>query len=540
MKKFLLLMLYSFSVITGFSQLSDSLHIDTTAKKGEPVLFKGDTLFRVFTAPAKITVQERVVLIESRLNKIAVEPSFDEKALTVTADSGNVYNIRYKELPIIYLMPEDAAANNTSSKELAQKYQGIIKDKLLAYYAFSSPKSIAISTAEAIAIILVLCFIIIRVNKLYKLVVTRYINSRSFNALNLKKYQLVSPTQFSNVVTRLLNFARWVTIILIVYLSLPLIFSLFPWTKNFADKLIGFIVSPFLSIIHSFTAYFPNLITIIVIYFITKYIVRLIKYFATEIAKGNLSLSGFYADWAMSTFNIVKALLYIFMFIVIFPYLPGSDSKIFQGVSVFLGVLFSIGSSSAIANVVAGVVITYMRPFKIGDRVKIGDVVGDVLEKNLLVTRIKTIKNEEITIPNATILSGGTTNYSSLAKDKGLILHTTITIGYDVPWKQVHELLISAAKASEYILQEPAPFVLQTSLDDSYVSYQINAYTNEAQRMMQIYSSLHQNIQDKFNEAGVEIMSPAYHALRDGNTVTIPPDSRPADYKPDSFKVSGQ
>ncbi|MFL9482634.1 mechanosensitive ion channel family protein [Chitinophagaceae bacterium LWZ2-11] len=540
MKKFLLLMLYSFSVITGFSQLSDSLHIDTTAKKGEPVLFKGDTLFRVFTAPAKITVQERVGLIESRLNKIAVEPSFDEKALTVTADSGNVYNIRYKELPIIYLMPEDAAANNTSSKELAQKYQGIIKDKLLAYYAFSSPKSIAISTAEAIAIVLVLCFIIIRVNKLYKLVVTRYINSRSFNALNLKKYQLVSSTQFSNVVTRLLNFARWVTIILIVYLSLPLIFSLFPWTKNFADKLIGFIVSPFLSIIHSFTAYFPNLITIIVIYFITKYIVRLIKYFATEIAKGNLSLPGFYADWAMSTFNIVKALLYIFMFIVIFPYLPGSDSKIFQGVSVFLGVLFSIGSSSAIANVVAGVVITYMRPFKIGDRVKIGDVVGDVLEKNLLVTRIKTIKNEEITIPNATILSGGTTNYSSLAKDKGLILHTTVTIGYDVPWKQVHELLISAAKASEYILQEPAPFVLQTSLDDSYVSYQINAYTNEAQRMMQIYSSLHQNIQDKFNEAGVEIMSPAYHALRDGNTVTIPPDSRPADYKPDSFKVSGQ
>ncbi|NJN42356.1 MAG: mechanosensitive ion channel family protein [Flammeovirgaceae bacterium] len=250
-------------------------------------------------------------------------------------------------------------------------------------------------------------------------------------------------------------------------------------------------------------------------------------------------ITGFYPDWAKPTFTIVKILLYAFMFVVVFPYLPGSDSDIFKGVSVFLGVLFSFGSSSAISNLVAGLVITYMRPFKIGDRIKIGEITGDVIEKSMLVTRVRTIKNEDITIPNSTVLSGHTVNYTTSAKDLGLILHTSVTIGYDVPWKKVHELLISAALATKGILNEETkkPFVFQTSLDDFYVAYQINAFTEESHRMAAIYSDLHQNIQEKFNEGGVEIMSPHYGALRDGNMVTIPSDYLPKDYQTPSFKI---
>ena len=250
--------------------------------------------------------------------------------------------------------------------------------------------------------------------------------------------------------------------------------------------------------------------------------VRLIYYFTVEIEKGKLSLPGFYKDWAQPTYKIIRALLYIFMFICVFPYLPGSDSKVFQGISVLLGILISVGSSSSISNIVSGVVITYMRPFKVGDRVKIGEVEGDVIEKNLLVTRIRTIKNEDITMPNSTILNGGTINYSACAKEEGLILHTTISIGYEVPWNEVYKLLIDAAKSTANILHEPVPFVLQTSLDDSYVSYQLNAYTRTPNQMALIYSQLHQNIQNKFNAAGVEIMSPSYIAMRNGNKSTIP------------------
>ena len=268
-----------------------------------------------------------------------------------------------------------------------------------------------------------------------------------------------------------------------------------------------------------------------------KYVIRFVRYIFHEIEAEKLKISGFHADWAMPTYSIVKFLLYAFMFVLIFPYLPGSDSNIFKGVSVFIGVLFSLGSSSAIANMVAGLVITYMRPFKIGDRIKIGDVTGDVVEKTLLVTRIRTIKNEVITIPNSSVLIGNTTNYSSEAIEKGLIIHTTVTIGYDVPWKDMHQALIDAALRTNLILDEPKPFVLQTSLEDFYVSYQINAYTREAGKQALIYSNLHQNIQDVCNERGIEILSPHYRAARDGNMTTIPADYLPNDYKSPSFNV---
>jgi small-conductance mechanosensitive channel len=266
------------------------------------------------------------------------------------------------------------------------------------------------------------------------------------------------------------------------------------------------------------------------------------KFIAGEVDRGLLTIPGFYHDWAKPTFNIVKFLLIAFSFVIIFPYLPGSDSPIFQGVSVFVGILFSLGSSSAISNVVAGLVITYMRPFKPGDRIRIGEVTGDVVEKSLLVTRVRTIKNELITIPNSAILQGHTINYTTSAFEHGLILHSTVTIGYDVPWKQIHELLVNAAIATEGVLQIEGkrPFVLQTSLDDFYVSYQLNVVTEQAHHMARIYSDLHQNIQDKFNEAGVEIMSPHYRADRDGNVVTIPPEYRPKDYQAPPFNVSFQ
>jgi small-conductance mechanosensitive channel len=225
------------------------------------------------------------------------------------------------------------------------------------------------------------------------------------------------------------------------------------------------------------------------------------------------------------------------MFIVIFPHLPGSESPIFQGVSVFIGVVFSLGSSSIINNVVSGLVITYMRPFKVGDRIKIGEVVGNVIEKTPFVTRVRTPKNEEVTIPNSGILSAQTFNYTDSAKKHKLILHTDVTLGYDVPWRQIHKLLIDAAGRTTNVLKEPKPFVLQTAFDDFVVIYEINVYVQEADLMAIIYSELSQNIQDVFNEAGIEIMSPSYTAHRDGNKTVIPDDYLPKDYKTPPFNV---
>ena len=162
-----------------------------------------------------------------------------------------------------------------------------------------------------------------------------------------------------------------------------------------------------------------------------------------------------------------------------------------------------------------------MRPFRIGDRVKVGEISGEIVEKTMLVTRLRTIKNEDVSIPNSAILNGSTTNYSSSAKNLGLILNSSVTIGYDVPWRRVHQLLIEAANNTPLINDNPAPFVLQTSLDDFYVSYQINGYTQNAEKAAKIYSDLHANILDAFNKADIEILSPHYRAERDGSTTTV-------------------
>ena len=207
---------------------------------------------------------------------------------------------------------------------------------------------------------------------------------------------------------------------------------------------------------------------------------------------------------------------------MIYPYLPGSESGVFQGISVFVGLIISLGSSTVIGNIIAGLIITYMRPYKLGDRIKLNDTVGNVIEKTPFVTRLRTPKNEVITIPNSFIMSSHTVNYSASARDYGLIIHTTVTIGYDAPWRQVHQLLINAARITEGVLENPKPFVIETELQDYYPCYEINAYIKDVDRLAQITTELHQNIQDTFNEAGVEIMSPKYVATRDGNASTIP------------------
>ena len=259
-----------------------------------------------------------------------------------------------------------------------------------------------------------------------------------------------------------------------------------------------------------------------------------------QLQNGNLKLNGFYAEWAEPTYRIVRLLWVLLILVVIFPYIPGSNSEVFKGVSVFVGVLVSLGSSSLMSQIMAGAALIYTRAFRVGDRIKVGDVVGDVLEKGLLAIKLQTVKNEEITIPNATMLSSHVMNYSLLAEGPGLILFTEVTIGYDVPWRKVHELLLRAAQETGGILDQPSSFILQRALNDFYGVYQLNAYTRQPQNMLEIYSELHQRIQDIFFEAGVEIMSPHYIAVRDGNALAIPKEYPAAKAPPSNWRVEMQ
>ena len=205
-------------------------------------------------------------------------------------------------------------------------------------------------------------------------------------------------------------------------------------------------------------------------------------------------------------------MIIIFAVIIAYPYIPGSNSDAFKGISLFLGVLLSLGSTSVISNIIAGYTMTYRRAFKVGDKVKIGETIGEVTEVRLLVTNLMSLKNEKIVMPNSTILNSEVINYSTLAREQGLILHTSVGIGYDVPWRQVEAMLLEAADRTDGLLKQPAPFVLQQALTDFSVTYEINVYCNDDNGIARKYTALHRNIQDVFNEHNVQIMSPNYVA----------------------------
>lgn len=509
---------------------------------GYPVLLKNDTLFYIYTRIGSFNPKERAAAISQRIHKLYEDPFFNQDSLhAVETDNG--YDIIYKkETVIISVSNLDALWFEKDNKELADEYLSTIKEVILKvreeYNFINWMKRVGM----VLLVIILLSILIITIKKYFKRFDLYLIRNKEkyFNGFTLRGVKILTPHHQLNFAVRIIYILRITVIILAVYFTLPVLFSLFPKTKDYADVLIGWVLTPAGKAFSGIVDYLPNLFTIIVIYFIFHYAIKGAKYFVDEIQKGNIDIGGFYPDWALPTFNIVKFLLYAFMFVLMFPYFPGSGSPAFQGVSVFIGVLFSLGSSNAIANMVAGLVITYMRPFKIGDRVKIGDVTGDVIEKSMLVTRIRTIKNEDVTVPNANVLSSSTINYTTNTKPDGpgLIVHTTVTIGYDVPWKNMHKALLDAALRTDMIQKEPPPFVLQTSLDDFYVSYQINAYTKESGKQSLIYSQLHQNIQDCCNEAGIEIMSPHYRSQRDGNYTSIPPDYLDKNYEAPAFRIT--
>lgn len=516
-------------------------HIESlrNTAKGYPVIgAMKDTLFLIYSKIGASTPKERAINISRKIEKL-YEDDFLKADSILVMKSENTFDIIYGEIIIMSISENDAIWYGKGMPELAQSFKESIKNSIVKAKNENSWLKIIVRIGLVLLVIAIAWGLIWLIGRGYSRLLL-FINSKKekwLKDLSYKDYTFLTAEQEMQVILFLVKIFRWFVYAILLYITLPIIFSIFPFSRDWADALFQLIWSPFKGVLIAVWEYLPNLFSILVIYFVMKYVIRFVRYIFHEIEAEKLKISGFHADWAMPTYSIVKFLLYAFMFVLIFPYLPGSDSNIFKGVSVFIGVLFSLGSSSAIANMVAGLVITYMRPFKIGDRIKIGDVTGDVVEKTLLVTRIRTIKNEVITIPNSSVLIGNTTNYSSEAIEKGLIIHTTVTIGYDVPWKDMHQALIDAALRTNLILDEPKPFVLQTSLEDFYVSYQINAYTREAGKQALIYSNLHQNIQDVCNERGIEILSPHYRAARDGNMTTIPADYLPNDYKSPSFNV---
>jgi len=528
---YLSLIVVLFSIITLNAQTVDSLNFInqsvTLPGSSAYVVFYGDSLFTINANLGPYKTADRAKNISERLENLADQLIFVRDSFNIS-EVDNFTLIAYKDYMIMSISDADVAPLGMPRQVVAEMYVEIIKTAFIKRIEDKSFTEWLISIGMTILTLGGLFLIIFLINRIFRWINKKLVDyEKSLKRKRKSLFRYLAPKGPEYFFIFVSNILRFAIIILVLFLYLPLLFSFLPWTKGVVDQFYTYISDPVLYIVNGIVNFLPDLFFIILIFIVARYIVRIITYISGEIEQGKLKLKGFHHDWAKPTLNIVKIIIYAFALVFMFPHLPGSDSKAFQGVSIFLGILFSLGSTSAIANIVAGIVITYMRPFMIGDRVKIGETVGDVVEKTLLVTKIRTTKNEDVTIPNATIINTHLWNYTKNASDIGIILHPSVTIGYDVPSEIVIDLLLKAAKNTKNLTRDFKPFVLQKSLNDFHVEYELNVYTKQPGKMQLFYSELNQSIQREFNKAGVEILSPHYNAIRDGNASTIPGDEKP-------------
>jgi small-conductance mechanosensitive channel len=503
-----------------------------------PVLVGGEPVIWITVGAGPYTTQFRADRISQRVRDVVRDRSISDPRVTVTEVDGSS-ELRVGQRLLMVVTQRDASNLGIARTALAAEHARLLEAAIRAERLRYAPATLVRSGVYSLVATLVLVAVVWLVFRLTRSIRRRIPGwqARQLGALRMQQAEIVSSDSLGRALDRTVRAVRLVLVLLAIHLYLTYLLGLFPWTRVVSFRLLDYVVTPIRVAASAFVGYLPKLLFVLVIGAIIYFAIRLVGLFFSQVRQGRIVLAKFPAEWADPTNKIIRLLLIAFGVVVAFPYLPASDSPAFAGVSVFIGVLVSLSSSSALSNMIAGVVLTYTGAFRLGDRVKLGDAFGDIIETSLLVTRIRTIKNEDITIPNTIAMTSSMINYTREASTLGLILHTSVTIGYDAPWRKVHELLIAAALETPGVLREPRPFVWQTALNDFYVTYEINAYTDAPREMIDIYAALHARIQDAFYAAGVEIMSPHYTALRDGNAVAIPAPLRPPEYRAPAFRV---
>lgn len=509
--------------------------VSTMVVDAAPVAPFGDTLFFVYGSSGAVTAENRANIVAENITLLSNDPFFNADSLKIIVQGDN-YNIVYNKKVIVAVAVEQAQYLNRPQSELAKTYCANIANTIEKKQNSSTWLFVLLRIGAGLLFGAVAFFVIKYLNLLHHKMRV-FVRKQKDKTIKKLHYIFDASTQI-RVVLLLLNGIRWLLIILTLYACLLSLFRIIPATQWLYDTLLGYVLSPIKTVGMAVWDYIPHLFSIVIIVVIFRFVIKTVGIVAKRVSDGTIVIKGFYPDWAKATFNIIRTVLVVFMIIFISPHIPNADSTAFQGISVFVGLLLSLGSTSFIGNLIAGLVITYMRPFHVGDRIRVGETFGDVLEKTSLVTRIKTTKNELITIPNSIILSAQTINYTSSAQTHGLVLHSKFAMSYDISWRKVHELLIEAGCKTPYVLQDPKPFVLQLALDDFYVQYEINVYIDQADKITEIYSDLNQNIQDVFNREGIELLAPHTYEHRAANSVAIPKEYvTPATAKAPSFKV---
>jgi small-conductance mechanosensitive channel len=475
-----------------------------------PVEIDGVLLFRmrgVSSFPAEV----RAGLVKNRIVAAAGDPAVSIESLSIV-ETGGVLGIVAGGRPLMTIVDADASLEQVRPAELAGAHLARVRQAIVDYRAARSPVALrraAVNTLVATLVVAVGVGLLLWFWRRLDALLMGRLQAR-IHTVGIQSFEVMRADRIRAALSSGLVGIRTVILLATALLYLGYVLAEWPWTRGLSRDLVGFALRPLEVIGRGVVTNIPSLVFLAVLFFVIRMVLRLVRLFFEAVERGTVRLAGFDADWAPPTYKIVRVAIVAFGLIVAYPYIPGSESEAFKGVSLFIGIVFSLGSSSAISNIIAGYMMTYRRAFRVGDRVKIGDAVGDVLETRLQVTHLRSFKNEEIVIPNSQILAGEVLNYSSLVRDHGLILHTEVGIGYETPWRQVEAMLLAAAERTPGLVRDPAAFVLVKRLGDFAVTYELNVYTTDVKAMNATYTILHRNILDVFNEYGIQIMTPAY------------------------------
>ncbi|HEU4525428.1 MAG TPA: mechanosensitive ion channel family protein [Gemmatimonadales bacterium] len=484
------------------------------AQAGEPavapVILDGDTLFSV-RGVSSFPAERRAARIASAIRDFAADRAVPTQSLVVEEQAlGSVLTAGGQR--VMAVVDADAELEGVSRSLLAEAYRQRIAEAAAEYRREREPaalwRSLARATMATLGTILGLWLAARALRRLRSALDRRY--RARVSSLQIQNFEIVRAEQLWQALHRAINVVAVVVALVALYLYLDYVLVLFPWTRSLGQNLFAVVLRPLTTLGNGAVRYLPDLVFLAVLALFTRWLLKLGRLFFRRVADGTIALSGFDPEWALPTERILRLLLIAFALVIAYPYIPGSGSEAFKGISLMLGLVFSLGSSSVISNVVAGQSLAFRRAFKVGDRVKIGEHTGEVTEIRLLTTFLRSPKNEQIVIPNSNILNSDVVNYSTLASQSGLILHTMVGIGYETPWRQVEAMLLEAAARTPGLLREPPPFVLQKALGTFAVDYEINVYCDNTRGLLLLYTALHRNILDVFNEYGVQIMTPAY------------------------------
>jgi small-conductance mechanosensitive channel len=486
-----------------------SAEADSDARQAT-VIIDGEPLF-VVRGVSALPAERRAREIADRIRTVAANRTIATSAITLEDQPGATWIVAGGSR-LMGVSDADAALESLNRHLMAQVYSVKIAEAIKAYRKDRDPAVLWQHGLFAFGATLVLIGAVYlghRIARRLQEGVERKYRGR-IHDLTILNFPIVKAEHVWQLFSGLLRFAAAIAILVMAVVYLRYTLGLFPWTRGAATRVVGIVVDPLRRIVLGLAGMVPDVVFLSILFVVTRYVLKLIQLFFESVATGRVRLQHFDAEWARPTYRLVRVLIIAFALVVAYPYIPGSETDAFKGISVFIGVVFSLGSSSLIGNLIAGYSMTYRRAFKLGDRVKIGEHAGEVVEMRLLATHLRTPKNEEVIIPNSTSVTSEVVNFSTMAGNRGLILHTTVGVGYETPWRQVEAMLLEAAARTPGLLPDHPPFVFQLALATFNVVYELNVYCNTPERMRLLYSELHRNILDVFNEYGVQIMTPAY------------------------------